>query len=101
MQGSSYPPMCSWSRFGTVSDHTDCQAILLSPCEEPLSPFEVELFVARVSSGRRAHAHPPGPTCYQVKNSPRQLRLYGLAALTPSTGFAPVSPIAASLLWLS
>ena len=86
MQGSSYPPVCSLSQFGTVTDHTDCQAIL-APRGEPLSPFEVELFVARVGSGRRAHAHPPGPTCCQVENSPRQLRVVRHCSRYPPGGF--------------
>ena len=52
-----------------------------------MSPFEVELFVARVGSGRRAHAHPPGPTCYQVENSPRQLRVVRHCSRYPPGGF--------------
>ena len=88
MQGSSYPPAWSSSRFGTVSDHASLPSDPYPAVSRgPLSPFEVELFVARVGSGRRAHAHPPDPTCRQVENSPRQRRLYEHCSPYPLGGF--------------
>ncbi len=95
MQGSSYPPVCSVSRFGTVSDHADCQAIL-APMRGPLSPFEVELFVARLL-GTSSLCRWPDPTCRQVENSPRQRRLYEHCSPYPLEGFSPASPVASSL----